>query len=261
MALSLRPCLTVVLVCWCARRAAFIVVGDSMGEDSIQSLEKAHHLYMACQLCILTGLYAYYGWRLAQVNPVPYFDVTGDSGTGSRPMVLLTALGFAVFLSRTVYGFVTAFGIGLIQLGGDNGGLKTPNAAALFSFMWWEGVPTLAVLIYFRTIPKTRVRACSCLPCCPADDAPVPAGSAVPNSDALPDDPNADPYHEPFAQYGPFCCERARDGSREVPWAWPRPLAVVASSVLTLCLCVWSSSSARCFLARWQTIPKRSTPH
>ncbi len=76
-----------------------------------------------CCVDTQTGLYAYYGYQLSVVNSVPYFEVSSGDGSGGRPMIWITMLGFLIFLSRAVYVFLAAFDIGLIELGGNNGGV------------------------------------------------------------------------------------------------------------------------------------------
>ena len=123
-----------------------------------------------------------------------------------------TGIVFVVFLSRSVFDFLSASGYYSIHLCHDScqsaGQLKPIDVLPFAALILWELVPTSLVLIYFRHIPYTRLHRChacelSFYTCCvqPGTGGISGGGGGLPSLSATDADVNA---LKPSGEYGSF---------------------------------------------------------
>ncbi|KAN0028361.1 hypothetical protein ACTFIV_010203 [Dictyostelium citrinum] len=101
---------------------------------------------------LLVSILAFYGWKLRIIK-----QNTNRHLQSQLPLSIIpiTFFIFLCFTSRCVYDFIAAFGKVNITLS-DNASLRE-NVAIFFTYLVWEILPYILILVLFWRIPTTHI--------------------------------------------------------------------------------------------------------
>lgn len=169
----------------------YVAIACRSGDECVfdERLTRLHHVFMASQFTVLVFVYGFYGWRLWRTSG----DAAALFPSQSVPcsVTFLTLGAWVVFCSRWIYNILVSidqkrFAISLMY--GDDGMIDVAPRA-FFLLVWWEVVPSLFVLSFFRTIPPTPNGLCpEAFPCLNPPNVAA-AGYTGPSLNAVSDDP------------------------------------------------------------------------
>jgi hypothetical protein len=156
------------------------------------ALNRMHHLFMASQFTVLVFVYGVYGWRLWRTSS----DATAlgfPAQTVPCSITFLTLGAWVVFVSRWIYNILVSIDQSrfamTLEYGDD--GLIDVHPKAFLLLVWWEIIPSLLVLVFFRSIPATPNGLCpGAFPCLnPRESRPYGTGALTLNMPGAGDDP------------------------------------------------------------------------
>jgi hypothetical protein len=108
--------------------------------------ERIHHFYVFLQFCLLLSVYAS---SIYQLHLQSQRQFTG--------LTILSLFVWFCFFTRCLYCLAACIGaIIAIEIGGNAGGTKEISLFPFCLLLFWEVLPMLLFLLYFRHIPATR---------------------------------------------------------------------------------------------------------
>ncbi len=129
--------------------SCFIPVNGALECAVSERLERTHHAYVFLQFCLLLTAYGNSLYQLYHQNREN--RLTGLTG--------LSGFVWLCFFTRCIYCLFAALGLFSIEVGGNSGGLKDVSLISFILLIFWEILPMLLFLVYFRHIPASRARS------------------------------------------------------------------------------------------------------
>ena len=173
--------------------SCYIVIGCSTATHKCHispALDNAHHIYLALQFSVLVIVFALYSCKLSpyRINFTNFsiYSISNENKNMFVPSLLnndttnnaisttdnvykhrhihifATIMAFLIFTSRAIYNILVVFGYGEFTLDeSSTGGLKLMQIPVFLLYFFWEIIPTVALLMYFR-VPSTNMKRILC---------------------------------------------------------------------------------------------------
>ncbi|KYQ92171.1 hypothetical protein DLAC_07012 [Tieghemostelium lacteum] len=126
--------------------------GSSSSAEEPPWIGQVQSILTGIVFLLLVSILAFYGWRLNIILKT----TKSQQFQSQLPMSIIpiTFFIFLCFFSRCIFDFVSAFGIGEINLGNPN---VRDSITIIVSYFVWEIIPFILILILFWRIPTTSI--------------------------------------------------------------------------------------------------------